>query len=69
VRCPGCQSCGVMESSAVPFHLRVIIVFRDNIYVICILYSSHLVICEHFWFICVEQLILGHTYDDYSVLA
>jgi hypothetical protein len=28
-----------MESSAVPFHLRVIIVFRDIIYVIIILYS------------------------------
>jgi hypothetical protein len=30
--------------------LRVIIVFRDTIYVIIIiLYSCHLVICEHFW--------------------
>jgi hypothetical protein len=30
--------------------LRVIIVFRDTIYVIIIiLYSGHLVICEHFW--------------------
>jgi hypothetical protein len=29
--------------------LRVIIVFRDIIYVIIILYSWHLVICEHFW--------------------
>jgi hypothetical protein len=30
--------------------LRVIIVFRDTIYVIIIiLYSWHLVICEHFW--------------------
>jgi hypothetical protein len=40
--CPGCRSCGVMESSA-------IIVFRDIIYVIIILYSWHVVICEHFW--------------------
>jgi hypothetical protein len=37
--CPGCHSCGVMESSAVPFRLRVVIVFRDIIYVIIILYS------------------------------
>jgi hypothetical protein len=30
--------------------LRVIVVFRDTIYVIVIiLYSWHLVICEHFW--------------------
>jgi hypothetical protein len=37
--CPGCHSCGVMESSVVPFRLRVVIVFRDIIYVIIILYS------------------------------
>jgi hypothetical protein len=35
----GCRSCGVMESSAIPFRLRVILVFRDIIYVIIILYS------------------------------
>jgi hypothetical protein len=29
--------------------LRVITVFRDITYVIIILYSWHLVICEHFW--------------------
>jgi hypothetical protein len=29
--------------------LRVIIVFRDITYVIIILYSWHMVICEHFW--------------------
>jgi hypothetical protein len=29
--------------------LRVVIVFRDTTYVIIILYSWHLVICEHFW--------------------
>jgi hypothetical protein len=29
--------------------LRVILVFRDIIYVIIIIYSWHLVICEHFW--------------------
>jgi hypothetical protein len=37
--CPGCYSCDVMVSSAVPFLLRVVAVFRDNIYVIIILYS------------------------------
>jgi hypothetical protein len=42
--------------------LRVIVVFRDIIYVINILYSWHLVICGHFLSVCVEQLILGiHT--------
>jgi hypothetical protein len=62
-------SCGVMESSVVLFRLRVVIVFRGNIYVIIILYSWHLVIYEHFWSVCMEQLILGHTYDEYLVLA
>jgi hypothetical protein len=38
--------CGVFRCSVL---LRVIIVFRDTIYVIIILYSWHLVICEHFW--------------------
>jgi hypothetical protein len=38
-----------MVSSAVPFHLRVIAVLRDIIYIIIILYSWYLVICEHFW--------------------
>jgi hypothetical protein len=36
---PDCCSCGVMESSAVPFRLRVILVFRDIIYVIIVFYS------------------------------
>jgi hypothetical protein len=35
----GCHSYGVMESSAIQFHLRVTLVFRDIIYVINILYS------------------------------
>jgi hypothetical protein len=43
VRYLGCHSCGVMESSAVSFCLRVILVFRDIIYVIVILYLWHLV--------------------------
>jgi hypothetical protein len=33
---------------------RVILVLRDIIYVINILYSWHLVICEHFMLVCVE---------------
>jgi hypothetical protein len=36
---PGCYSYGVIESSIVPFHKRVALVFRDTIYVIIILYS------------------------------
>jgi hypothetical protein len=40
----------------------VILVFRDIIYVIIVLYSWHLIICEHFLSVCVEQLILSiHT--------
>jgi hypothetical protein len=38
-------------------------------YVIIILYSCHLVICEHFWSVCVEPLILGDGYDEYLDLA
>jgi hypothetical protein len=56
---PGCRSRGVMESSTILFHLRVVLVFRDIIHVIIVLYSWHLVICEHFLSICVEQLIMG----------
>jgi hypothetical protein len=38
------------------------LVFKDILYVTYILYSWHLVICEHFLSVCVEQLILGiHT--------
>jgi hypothetical protein len=37
--CPNCCSCGVMESSVVPFRKRVVLAFRDIIYVINILYS------------------------------
>jgi hypothetical protein len=40
---------------SVPFRLRVALVFKDNIYVINILYSCHLVICEHFWSVCVDN--------------
>jgi hypothetical protein len=36
---PDCRSYGVMESSVVSLRLRVVIVFRDIIYVIIILYS------------------------------
>jgi hypothetical protein len=39
VRCLSCRSCGVMESSTVPFHKRVTLVLRDIIYIINILYS------------------------------
>jgi hypothetical protein len=39
--CYGVFRCSVL--------LRIIVVFRDTIYVIIILYSWHLVICEHFW--------------------
>jgi hypothetical protein len=35
------------------------LVFRDNSYVVNVLYSRHLAICEHFISVCVEQMILG----------
>jgi hypothetical protein len=54
MHCPDCYSCGVLESSAVPFCKRVVLVFVDIIYVINIVYSLHLVICEHFWYVCVQ---------------
>jgi hypothetical protein len=58
-RLPFLWSYGVFRCS---ISLSVIIVFRDIIYIINILYLWHLVICEHFLSICVEQLILGiHT--------
>jgi hypothetical protein len=36
---PGCCSYGIMESSDVPLRERVVLVFRDIVYVINILYS------------------------------
>jgi hypothetical protein len=36
--CTGCYSCGVLEPFAVLLHKRVILVFRDIIYIIIILY-------------------------------
>jgi hypothetical protein len=54
VRCPDCYFCGVVEFSTIPFHLRIALVFRDIIYVINILYSLHLAMCEHFMFVCVK---------------
>jgi hypothetical protein len=38
MRCPGCYSCGVMESSVVLLRENAV-VFRDIIYIINILYS------------------------------
>jgi hypothetical protein len=45
-RLPFLWSYGVFHYSV---SLRVIIVFRDTIYVIIIPYSWHLVICDYFW--------------------
>jgi hypothetical protein len=62
LHCPGCYSCGVMESSTVLFCKIVVLVFRDIIYVLIILYLYHLVICEHFW------SDPGHTCNVYLIL-
>jgi hypothetical protein len=48
--------------------LRVIIVFRDTTYVIIILYL-YIWLSVILLAVCVEQLILGHAYDEYLVLA
>jgi hypothetical protein len=53
MRCPSCCSCGVMESSIVPFH-KSHLVFKDTINAINILYSRHLAMYEHFVSVCVE---------------
>jgi hypothetical protein len=55
--CLGCCSCGVLEYSAVPFRMRVILVFRDNIYVINPLFVRMCGTIDH-----------EHTYDEYLVL-
>jgi hypothetical protein len=68
VCCPGCRSCGVMESPTVLFWLRVILVFRDIIYVI-INFIHDIWLSVNTFGPCVEQFILGLTYDEYSILA
>jgi hypothetical protein len=49
--------------------LRVILVFKDIIYVMIILYIMTFGYKWALLAVCVEQLILGHAYDEYSVLA
>jgi hypothetical protein len=65
-RLPFLWSCEAFRYSV---SLRDVVVFRDNIYVIIILYSRHLAICKHFWpYVWNNRSILGHTYDEYLVL-
>jgi hypothetical protein len=49
--------------------LRVILVIKDIIYVIIILYIMTFGYLWALLAVCVEQLIRGHAYDEYSVLA
>jgi hypothetical protein len=49
--------------------LRVILVFKDIIYAIIILYICDIWLLWTLLAVCVEQLILGHAYDQYLVLA
>jgi hypothetical protein len=49
--------------------LRVVLAFKDIIYVIIILYVMTFGYLWALSAICVEQLSLGHAYDEYSVLA
>jgi hypothetical protein len=52
LRCPGYYSCIVLEPSIVLLRKRVILLFRDIIYVIIIFYSWYLTIYEHFISVC-----------------
>jgi hypothetical protein len=49
--------------------LRVVLVFKDIIYVTIILYIMTFSYLWALLAVCVEQLILSHAYDEYSVLA
>jgi hypothetical protein len=49
--------------------LRVILVSKDIIYVIITLYIMTFGYLCALLTVCVKQLILGHAYDEYSVLA
>jgi hypothetical protein len=49
--------------------LRAILVFKDILYVIIIFYIMTFGYLWALLAVCVEQLILGHAYDEYSVLA
>jgi hypothetical protein len=54
MRLSNCYSYDILEPSVILLRKRVALVFRDIIYVINILYSCHLAICEHFMSVCVE---------------
>jgi hypothetical protein len=51
--CPGCYFCDIMKYSAVLLRKRIVLVFRDIIYVINILYLWHLLfvntLCPCMW--------------------
>jgi hypothetical protein len=64
--CPFLWCDGVFRCS-VP--LRVVLVNKENISVIIILYIMTFGFLSTLLTICVEHLILGHAYDEYSVLA
>jgi hypothetical protein len=48
---------------------RVVLVFKDIIYVIIILYIMTFGYPCALLVVCMEHLILGHAYDEYSVVA
>jgi hypothetical protein len=66
---PGCPFlwCDGVFRCSVP--LRVVLVNKDNIFVIIILYIMAFGYLSALLAVCVEHLILGHAYDEYSVLA
>jgi hypothetical protein len=49
--------------------LRVVLVFKDIIYITIILYIMTFGYLWALLAVCVEQLILGYAYDEYSILA
>jgi hypothetical protein len=66
---PGCPFlwCDGVFRCSVP--LRVVLVNKDNISVLIILYIMTFGFLRTLLAVCVEHLILGHAYDEYSVLA
>jgi hypothetical protein len=66
---PGCPFlwCDGVFRCSVP--LRVDLVNKDNIGVIIILYIMTFGFLSTLLAVCMKHLILGHTYDEYSVLA
>jgi hypothetical protein len=63
---PRLPSCGLWSLSLFYF-ARVVFILRDIIYIIIILYSWHLAICEHFMCVC-RINDHGQTCNEFLIL-